>query len=66
MEKLHCPATRRTQTVDVCAGVSFPDTYRWLEDETEEVRVWQRAQGELATEYVSRSLPTRSWAFGWE
>jgi prolyl oligopeptidase len=54
VEKLHYPATRRTETVDVCAGVSFPDPYHWLEEETEEVRIWQRAQGELATEYVNR------------
>jgi prolyl oligopeptidase len=30
-------------------GVSFPDPYRWLEDNTEEVRAWQRAQAQLAS-----------------
>ena len=38
---------------DTLAGVSFPDPYRWLEQSTDEVRRWQRAQAELASAYVS-------------
>ena len=41
---------------DTLAGVSFPDPYRWLEQDSEEVQRWQRAQAELATSY------TTSWA----
>jgi prolyl oligopeptidase len=38
--------------VDTLAGVSFPDPYRWLEVDSEEVRRWQRAQAALATAHV--------------
>jgi prolyl oligopeptidase len=37
---------------DVLAGVRFPDPYRWLEQESDEVRQWQQAQAELASKHV--------------
>lgn len=38
--------------MDSLAGVSFPDPYRWLEGNDEEVRQWQRAQADLASAHV--------------
>jgi len=49
---LEYPAARTDATIDSRAGVDFPDPYRWLEAEDEEVRDWQRAQGQLAADYV--------------
>jgi prolyl oligopeptidase len=46
------PKTRTEDVVDERAGIEFPDPYRWLESDTDEVREWQRAQGELAAAYV--------------
>ncbi|MBV9847462.1 MAG: S9 family peptidase [Kutzneria sp.] len=46
------PHTRVVEATETLAGVSFPDPYRWLEDDTEEVRSWQRAQRELADAWV--------------
>jgi prolyl oligopeptidase len=46
------PSTRSGAATTILAGESFPDPYRWLEDDTEEVRLWQRAQAELASGYV--------------
>lgn len=43
------PATRIEQVTETLSGVSFPDPYRWLESESEEVARWQREQAELAT-----------------
>jgi len=37
---------------DTLTGVSFPDPYRWLEEESDEVRQWQRKQAELASSHV--------------
>lgn len=48
------PAARRSDVWEERAGVRFPDPYRWLEQSTEEVRSWQRAQAKLASEYVRR------------
>ena len=44
-KSLEYPATRTDDTIDSRAGVDFPDPYRWLEAEDDEVRAWQRAQG---------------------
>jgi prolyl oligopeptidase len=46
------PAARVDDLMDTLAGVSFPDPYRWLEQDNDEVRHWQRAQAELASSYV--------------
>lgn len=54
--RLGYPATRVEESVDTLCGVSFPDPYRWLEQDTDEVRIWQRAQAELASRQV------RQWA----
>lgn len=48
------PTTRTDDTVDSRAGVDFPDPYRWLEAEDDEVKAWQRAQGQLAADCVRR------------
>lgn len=52
MAGLSYPKSRKENRVDGLAGVEFPDPYRWLEADTEEVRLWQRAQGQLAADYV--------------
>jgi prolyl oligopeptidase len=52
MHKLSYPPTRCTDALEERAGVIFPDSYHWLEQDTEEVRHWQRAQGEVAANYV--------------
>lgn len=52
MPGLSYPKSRRENVVDGLAGVEFTDPYRWLEADTEEVREWQRAQGQLAADYV--------------
>lgn len=44
------PPTRTENVIETQAGISFPDPYRWLEGETPEVRQWQAAQAQLATE----------------
>lgn len=46
------PLSRTVDVIDDVAGILIPDPYRWLEDETEEVREWQRAQAALAAETV--------------
>jgi prolyl oligopeptidase len=55
---LRYPASRTVDVVREVAGVRTPDPYRWLEDETDEVRLWQRQQAELASAYT-RDTP--SW-----
>ena len=52
MEFLKYPPTRTDNTVDSAAGLDFPDPYRWLECDTEEVQQWQAAQNQLAQDYV--------------
>lgn len=46
------PNTRIEDVIDSQAGVEFPDPYRWLEGDSDEVRKWQRDQGQLAADYV--------------
>ena len=47
------PSTRTVDEVDGQAGVTFPDPYRWLEDDaSDEVRAWQREQGAFAADWV--------------
>ena len=43
------PDARREDVNDTLSGISFPDPYRWLEKDGEEVRNWQRVQAKLAT-----------------
>ncbi len=52
MAPLSYPKTRVENVIDERGGIEFPDPYRWLEGNTEEVRLWQRAQGEIAADYV--------------
>jgi prolyl oligopeptidase len=47
------PETRTEDVWDELAGVRTPDPYHWLEEGTsEEVRLWQKQQNELASSYV--------------
>ncbi len=47
------PSTRTVEEVDGQAGVTFPDPYRWLEDDnSDEVRTWQREQAAFAADWV--------------
>ncbi|WP_435743266.1 prolyl oligopeptidase family serine peptidase [Microbacterium sp. PMB16] len=46
------PESRTVDVVEDVAGILIPDPYRWLEDDTEEVRDWQRAQAALAVATV--------------
>ena len=46
------PTTRAEDCTETIMGLEFPDPYRWLESETEEVRQWQGAQNRLADDYV--------------
>ena len=47
------PETRTEDRYDELAGVRTPDPYRWLEDgASEEVRLWQKQQNELASSYA--------------
>jgi prolyl oligopeptidase len=51
------PETRVEDRYDELAGVRTPDPYRWLEDgASEEVRLWQKQQNELASGYA-RAYP---------
>jgi len=52
MRRLLYPDTRTEHVEDSLATLSFPDPYRWLEQDSEEVRRWQRAQAELASSHV--------------
>jgi prolyl oligopeptidase len=49
---LSYPDTRTEDAWDTLAGVSFPDPYRWLEQDSDEVRQWQEAQAKLASAHV--------------
>ncbi|MER7504226.1 prolyl oligopeptidase family serine peptidase [Nonomuraea pusilla] len=46
------PPTRTVEAFEDVAGVRVPDPYRWLEEETPEVRRWQRRQAELAASVI--------------
>jgi prolyl oligopeptidase len=54
------PATRKELTTDSLAGVVFPDPYRWLEQDSPEVRAWQQDQATLAADHVA-SWPHFTW-----
>ncbi len=47
------PETRIDDATDDLAGISFPDPFRWLEDDHDPaVRAWQQAQSKLARSHV--------------
>jgi prolyl oligopeptidase len=50
--RLPYPDTRIDDVHDTLTGVSFPDPYRWLEKNSEEVRQWQHAQAKLVSSHV--------------
>jgi prolyl oligopeptidase len=67
--------TRTVDVVDELTGVAFRDPYRWLEEQSEEVRAWQSEQAARASSYVREPLywePARrlveqyrsEWLFG--
>ncbi|WP_236790858.1 prolyl oligopeptidase family serine peptidase [Amycolatopsis sp. GM8] len=51
-EQLNYPAARTVDAQDTVMGVSFPDPYRWLEDESGETQAWQQAQNTLTDTFV--------------
>ena len=64
------PTTRTESCTETIVGLEFPDPYRWLEENTDEVRQWQTEQAKLAADYV-RSWPhyetvQKSVAHFWE
>ena len=57
--RLHYPATRRTNHVDVYHGVAVADPYRWLEDDNApETKAWVEAQNKVTLAYLE-SIPER-------
>ncbi|WP_165191512.1 prolyl oligopeptidase family serine peptidase [Caulobacter soli] len=52
MTRIDYPSTRTTSATDERCGVVFQDPYHWLEEDTQEVRDWQRAQATLASDHV--------------
>ncbi|GAA3543492.1 prolyl oligopeptidase family serine peptidase [Amycolatopsis ultiminotia] len=51
-ERLDYPAARTVAVQDTILGISFPDPYRWLEDDSAEAQEWQRAQNSLTDAVV--------------
>ncbi|MFI6483482.1 prolyl oligopeptidase family serine peptidase [Nonomuraea sp. NPDC050663] len=49
---MNYPPARTVEVVEDVAGIPVPDPYRWLEEETPEVRAWQREQAALATSVI--------------
>ncbi len=53
------PVTKKVDTVDKYHGVSVPDPYRWLENDTsKETAEWVAAQNKVTSEYLSK-IPFR-------
>ncbi len=58
--KLTYPQTRKDLTViDNFFGVEIADPYRWLEEESEEVAAWVKAQNKVTESYLSQ-IPYRT------
>jgi prolyl oligopeptidase len=51
-ERLKYPEARVVDEQDTAAGVTFPDPYRWLEEETDETADWQKAQNAVTDDFV--------------
>lgn len=51
-EQLAYPAARTVDAKEVVAGMTFPDPYRWLEEDSEEATVWQQEQNSLTDAFV--------------
>lgn len=47
------PDSRTVPAEETWAGLTFPDPYRWLEDDSAEVLHWQREQSRIASEYLT-------------
>ncbi|WP_290051918.1 prolyl oligopeptidase family serine peptidase [Amycolatopsis solani] len=52
--QLPYPAARIVDTRDTVAGISFPDPYRWLEDDSAETAAWQEAQNSLTDAFLGQ------------
>lgn len=50
------PKARTTDEVRIFAGQALPDPFRWLEEESEEVCGWQRAQSGFAEDFIRQLL----------
>jgi prolyl oligopeptidase len=46
------PVSRTVDAVENIAGLELPDPYRWLEEQSAEVREWQHAQACIAASCV--------------
>lgn len=46
------PASPIVDCTDSLAGVAFPDPYRWLEENNNTVREWQRTQNGVTGQYI--------------
>ncbi|MFI0469838.1 prolyl oligopeptidase family serine peptidase [Saccharopolyspora sp. 5N102] len=51
-ERLDYPAARTVNVQDTVMDISFPDPYRWLEDDSDEAEAWQRAQNSLTDAFL--------------
>lgn len=47
------PPSRVVDAVETVGTASFPDPYRWLEDDSDETRAWQDAQNAVTDEFVT-------------
>jgi prolyl oligopeptidase len=53
------PATRKEEVIELRNGIRIYDPYRWLEEETPEVKEWINLQSKYTEEYL-RNLPFRN------
>ncbi|WP_033294099.1 prolyl oligopeptidase family serine peptidase [Amycolatopsis jejuensis] len=47
------PAARTVDAEDTVMGISFPDPYRWLEEDTAETAAWQQKQNSVTDAFVT-------------